>query len=213
MSTPFDFEDESELTFEEEDEFGRRRSPRRIMRRLPRRPAQLIKRPVRVRPRRGVRYVPIFPMIPWTAGPVDQPPDQAPTDAAPAAEPWPADAPAQNAPVQDAPADADSDAPPPDAPADADQPQGESTRVRWGQDALNRALGLELEVSGFLNAPTRSALRALQRREGLPPHGYLDRTTAAALRRRSIAKPSCGGGCGGHKPGGCGCASCRGHDA
>ncbi len=212
MSTPFDFEDESELTFEEEDEFGRRRSPRRMVRRLPRRPVRPIKRPVRVRPRRGVRYVPIFPMIPWTAGPVDQPPpDQAPTDAAPAAEPWPSDAPTQDAPAQDAPADAVSDAPPSDAPSDADQPQGESARVRWGQDALNRALGLELEVSGLLTAPTRSALRALQRQEGLPPSGRLDRITAAALRRRAIAKPSCG--CGGHKPGGCGCASCRGHDA
>jgi hypothetical protein len=238
MSTPFEFEEESDREFQEfqefqeqefqesewEAEYGRRRWPPRMARRLPARPFRpvkrplAIKRPLAVRPRRpgGMRYVPIFPIIPWSSGPADEPPTM--PASAPFAEPpmdattdttWPGDASPQDAPADTASAQSDaaaSDAPPPAEPASTDQPQGESSRVRWSQDALNRAFGLELEMSGVLNAPTRSAIRTLQRQSGLPAHGQLDRATASALRQRagsalasdaSTAKPSCG------------CASCR----
>jgi hypothetical protein len=239
MSNTFEFEEESDREFHEfqeqefqesewEAEYGRRRWQPRMARRLPARPFRPVKRPLAVkrpfavRPRRpgGPRYVPIFPIIPWSVGPADQPPVMPASP--PFAEPpmdattdtttdtiWPGDAAPQDAPADTASAPGDaasSDAPPPAEPASTDQPQGESSRVRWSQDALNRALGLELETSGLLNAPTRSAIRTLQRQAGLPAHGQLDRATASALRQRagstlandaSTAKPSCG------------CASCR----
>ena len=234
MSTTFEFEEESDREFQEfqelqESEWEAEYGPRRRMaRRLPARPFRPVKRPLAVkrpfatRPRRpgGVRYVPIFPIIPWSTEPADQPPTTpaSPPFAEPLAAPstdattdttWPSDASPQDVPADTASAQSDaaaSDAPPPAEPASTDQPQGESSRVRWSQDALNRAFGLELETSGILNAPTRSAIRTLQRQAGLPAHGQLDRATASALRRRagpalandaSMAKPSCG------------CASCR----
>jgi hypothetical protein len=240
MSNTFEFEQyeqEGERAFDEtewegEAEVSRRRSyPPRLKRRFPVRPVRRIKRRFPFGPRRpGVSYLPIVPVFPWAATPLEPPPrprepdaprgtmgEPAPDDTSPPQEP--SDAP----PTQDAPADeppAPSDAPPSDEPpsaepASSDQ-QGESSRVRWSQDALNRALGLELEVSGFLNAPTRSALRMLQRQHGLPPHGQLDRITAATLRQAASTdddappKPRGGCGCGGgHRHGGCGCADCR----
>lgn len=57
--------------------------------------------------------------------------------------------------------------------------------VRWAQSTLNAALGLRLPPSGRLDAPTRSALRGFQRREGLPVDGLLGPSTVAALRRAS----------------------------
>jgi hypothetical protein len=235
MSNTFEFEEESDREFQElesefEAEYGRRRWPPRLARRLPARPFRPVKRPLAVkrpfavkgplavRPRRpgGVGYVPIFPIIPWSTEPADQPPTMpaSPPFAAPPTDAttdttWPGDASPQDAPADTASAQSDaaaSDLPPPAEPASTDQPQGESARVRWSQDALNRAFGLELETSGIMNAPTRSAIRTLQRQAGLPAHGQLDRATASALRRRagsasasdaSMAKPSCG------------CASCR----
>ena len=239
MSTTFEFEEEGDHEFQEtafletewEAEYGRRRGRPRMARRFPTRPFRPIKRPFPFRPRRpaGMPYVPVFPVIPWTAAPLDEPPAApsnsrplggaaSPPFAEPAVDaPWSGDTPAQDAPADSPPVpDAiSSDEPPPAEPANSDQPQGESSRVRWSQDALNRALGLELEISGLLNAPTRSAIRMLQRQEGLSSHGRLDRATASALRRRSLltadggsmTRPSCG--CAGPKHTGCGCASCR----
>jgi hypothetical protein len=235
MSTPFEFEEESDREFQEfqeqefqesewEAEYGRRRWPPRITRQLPARPFRplkrpfAIKRPFAVRPRRpgGLRYVPIFPVIPWSAGPADEPPTM--PASAPFAEPatdattdttWPDNASPQDAPADTAPTPGDtasSDEPPPAEPASTDQPQGESSRIRWSQDALNRAFGLELETSGVLNAPTRSAIRTLQRQAGLPAHGQLDRATASALRQRAGAAPASDASM---NKASCGCASCR----
>jgi hypothetical protein len=230
MSTPFEFDDEGDRELQEfqeqefqesewEAEYGRRRWPARIARQLPARPFRpvkrpfAIKRPFAVRPRRpgGLRYVPIFPIIPWSAGPADEPPTT--PASAPFAEPatdasWPDNASPQDAPnTAPTPGDAaSSDEPPPAEPASTDQPQGESSRIRWSQDALNRAFGLQLETSGVLNAPTRSAIRTLQRQAGLPAHGQLDRATASALRQRAGSAPA--GDAPMAKPS-CGCASCR----
>jgi hypothetical protein len=230
MSNTFEYEQEAERAFDEteweaEAEVLRRRYPPRLKRRLPMRPVRRIKRRFPFGPRRpGVSYIPIVPVFPWAATPLEPGDQGAPRATTP--EPAPdTSEPQEPPPTQDAPADepaAPSDAPPSDEPASSEpasgDQQGESSRVRWSQDALNRALGLELEVSGFLNAPTRSALRTLQRQHGLPPHGRLDRITATTLQRVTFTddavptKPRGGCGCGGgHKSGGCGCADCRGH--
>jgi putative peptidoglycan binding protein len=244
MSNTFEFEEESDREFQEfqqhefqeqefqesewEAEYGRRRWTPRMARRMPARPFRpvkrpfAIKRPFAVRPRRpgGLRYVPIFPVIPWSAGPADEPPI-APASA-PFADPatdattdttWPGDASPQDASnTASAPGDAaPPDEPPPAEPASTDQPQGESSRVRWSQDALNRAFGLELEMSGVLNAPTRSAIRTLQRQAGLPAHGQLDRATASALRQRagSASASDASMASASMNKASCGCASCR----
>ena len=238
MSNTFEFEQEAERAFDEaeweaEAELLRRRYPPRLKRRLPMRPVQPVRpaRPVRrikrrflpFGPRRpGVSYLPIVPVFPWTTTALEPPPatpSEPDTPRGTMPEPAPDSGAPPEPPAQDAPADepaAPSDAAPADEPAAAEpasgDQQGESARVRWSQDALNRALGLELEASGFLNAPTRSALRTLQRQHGLPPHGRLDRVTAATLRRAAsddAMAPRRDCGCG-NKPGGCGCADCRG---
>src|ERR1044072_7284598 len=125
MSTPFEFEEEGDHEFQEtefqetefqetewEAEYGSRRARPRMARRLPAGPLRPVKRPLAFRPRLPGRvpYRPIFPVIPWTAQPLDQPPvspsnGRPPSRGAaspPVAEPpadaaWPADAPAQDA--------------------------------------------------------------------------------------------------------------------
>lgn len=56
-----------------------------------------------------------------------------------------------------------------------------SERVRWVQDCLNRALGLELAVDGIMSPQTRGALRLFQRQHGLPVTGLVGPDTEAAL--------------------------------
>lgn len=63
-----------------------------------------------------------------------------------------------------------------------------SETVRWAQDCLNRIAGTALPVDGVMRPPSRSALRAFQRREGLRPTGILGPDTRSALRR------ACAGG-------------------
>jgi Putative peptidoglycan binding domain/GIY-YIG catalytic domain len=53
--------------------------------------------------------------------------------------------------------------------------------VRWLQFTLNRALGARLPVDGIMRASTRAALRAFQRRRGLPVSGYVGPDTRSAL--------------------------------
>lgn len=55
--------------------------------------------------------------------------------------------------------------------------------VREVQLALNRALGLRLSPTGYLDAPSRSALRSYQRRCGLPATGRLGPGTRLAISR------------------------------
>jgi hypothetical protein len=56
-----------------------------------------------------------------------------------------------------------------------------SEYVRWVQFTLNRALGAQLPIDGVMSASTRGALRAFQRRHGLPVSGYIGPDTKSAL--------------------------------
>ena len=56
-----------------------------------------------------------------------------------------------------------------------------SEYVRWVQFTLNRALGARLPVDGVMRANTRGALRAFQRRQGLPVSGFIGPDTRNAL--------------------------------
>ena len=58
--------------------------------------------------------------------------------------------------------------------------------VREVQLALNRALGLRLSPTGYLDAPSRSALRSYQRRCGLPATGRLGPGTRLAIKSAVI---------------------------
>ncbi|RKT44863.1 peptidoglycan-binding protein [Thiocapsa rosea] len=69
-----------------------------------------------------------------------------------------------------------------DAAASASPEATPSEHVRWVQDCLNRALGLVLPVDGVLAAPTRSAVRTFQERQGLAVSGLIGPDTEAALR-------------------------------
>lgn len=69
------------------------------------------------------------------------------------------------------------------------QPSGEpgSEYIRWMQDCLNKALGLQLPVDGIMTRETRSAIRIFQERQGLPITGLVGPETKGAL------KSSCAG--------------------
>jgi peptidoglycan hydrolase-like protein with peptidoglycan-binding domain len=54
--------------------------------------------------------------------------------------------------------------------------------VRWVQSALNRIDNAGLTVNGAMSPATRSALRAFQTRQGLPPDGIAGPDTEQALR-------------------------------
>ena len=60
------------------------------------------------------------------------------------------------------------------------EPSG-SERVRWIQDCLNQALGLQLAVTGIMGAETRSAVRSFQRQRGLRASGIVGPDTEQAL--------------------------------
>ena len=57
-----------------------------------------------------------------------------------------------------------------------------SERVRWVQDCLNQASGLQLPVTGIMGPETRSAVRSFQRERGLRASGMVGPDTEEALR-------------------------------
>ena len=62
--------------------------------------------------------------------------------------------------------------------------RGGSNYVRCVQRALNDRLKLRLRITGYLDVPSRSALRNYQRRLGLPATGRLGPATRRALAGR-----------------------------
>lgn len=60
-------------------------------------------------------------------------------------------------------------------------PNPGSETVRWVQSTLNLLRGFNLPVNGVMTAASRSALRAFQRDEGLPPDGIAGPQTIRAL--------------------------------
>ncbi|MFQ3661284.1 MAG: peptidoglycan-binding protein [Chloroflexaceae bacterium] len=86
--------------------------------------------------------------------------------------------------------------PPPPPPPPAPRRRLSSARIRWIQAALNRLLGTRLAVNGVLDLPTRSAIRAFQRRRGLIPNGYPGPRTVAALQAALRASRTSGGASG-----------------
>jgi hypothetical protein len=65
--------------------------------------------------------------------------------------------------------------------------------MRWVQSALNDALGLRLPVHGMTDAPTRSAIRSFQQREGLPVDGIVGPDTERKLIAARSGKSYRGG--------------------
>lgn len=66
-------------------------------------------------------------------------------------------------------------------PAEPDSSSG-SERVRWLQDCLNQAAGMQLPVTGVMGTDTRSAVRSFQRQQGLRVSGIAGPDTEEALR-------------------------------
>lgn len=56
-----------------------------------------------------------------------------------------------------------------------------SERVRWIQDCLNQAIGLQLPVTGIMSPETRSAVRSFQKQQGLSVSGIVGSDTEKAL--------------------------------
>ena len=83
-------------------------------------------------------------------------------------------------------------------PAYAEPLEHGSEYVRWVQSSLNQVLGLRLPVTGVMNAPTRSALRQFQERQGLRVDGIAGPETKTALiaEKRKSAGPSPAGASG-----------------
>jgi hypothetical protein len=68
--------------------------------------------------------------------------------------------------------------------------------IRWVQQALNRILGLRLNVDGIIGPQTRSAIRDFQRRRGLPADGIVGPATERAFVGAGVQAPKSGtGGC------------------
>jgi hypothetical protein len=63
--------------------------------------------------------------------------------------------------------------------------------ARWVQVSLNKALNLNLQTNGMMDAATRYAIRSFQRREGLPVTGVVgpdtERALVAATRGPAVA--------------------------
>ena len=57
-----------------------------------------------------------------------------------------------------------------------------SERVRWIQDCVNQASGLQLPVTGVMGPETRSAVRSFQRERGLRASGIVGPDTERALQ-------------------------------
>jgi len=60
------------------------------------------------------------------------------------------------------------------------EPSG-SERVRWIQDCLNQAMGLQLPVTGVMGPETRSAVRSFQQQQGLRVSGVVSPKTEQTL--------------------------------
>ncbi|MBP2671953.1 MAG: hypothetical protein H6Q85_2019, partial [candidate division NC10 bacterium] len=74
-------------------------------------------------------------------------------------------------------------------PSSSQSAEPPSEYVRWVQDSLNRALGLQLPIDGVMNRETRSAVRSFQERQGLPVNGLVGPETEAALKTASSVMP------------------------
>ncbi len=169
MSNPFNFEPEPlkgdtscgcqhqeiemDMTeFESEEEF-------RGGRRFPMRGGGLRSRPLR-RPlgpaKRPLQPPPVRPKRPWMR---PSPP--------PYRRPWP---------IAGVP-----DVYPEPHGAEPEPPTG-SEHIRWVQDCLNQALGLQLPVTGLVGRETRSAVRSFQRQQGLRASGIVGPDTEEALK-------------------------------
>ena len=57
-----------------------------------------------------------------------------------------------------------------------------SEYIRWAQDSLNRIFALRLPLDGIMSRETRSAVRMLQERHGLPVTGLIGPDTEQVLR-------------------------------
>jgi hypothetical protein len=62
--------------------------------------------------------------------------------------------------------------------------------TRWVQDALNRALGTRLPVSGVMDHATRRAVRYFQSQRGVPASGFVGPDTEAELEGGAATAPS-----------------------
>jgi len=62
------------------------------------------------------------------------------------------------------------------------EPPTGSEHIRWVQDCLNQALGLQLPVTGLMGRETRSAVRSFQRQQGLRTSGIVGPDTEEALK-------------------------------
>jgi Putative peptidoglycan binding domain len=71
----------------------------------------------------------------------------------------------------------------PFAPLDSNPASGltEQAKIRQIQNALNRALGLQLPLDGLMNFRTRRAIRMFQREKGIPADGIVNYATERAL--------------------------------
>jgi Putative peptidoglycan binding domain len=74
----------------------------------------------------------------------------------------------------------------------APAPSG-SEYTRWVQSALNDVLGLQLPVSGIMDAATRGAIRSFQQQQGLPDDGVVGPDTERALLAARAQQPQPGG--------------------
>jgi peptidoglycan hydrolase-like protein with peptidoglycan-binding domain len=91
--------------------------------------------------------------------------------------------------------------PPPDEPQpeleagewEAGVDRNRAAYVRWGQQSLNRVLGLQLAVDGISGPKTRSAVRSFQRRAGLTVDGLVGPQTERALVAAGAGPPPSGG--------------------
>lgn len=62
------------------------------------------------------------------------------------------------------------------------EPPGGLESIRWVQDCLNQALGLQLPVTGVMGPETRSAVRSFQRQQRLRTSGIVGPDTEEALK-------------------------------
>lgn len=62
--------------------------------------------------------------------------------------------------------------------------------IRWVQQSLNKALGLNLATDGIMGPQTRSAIRSFQQRYGLATDGIVGPATERALVTAGAGKPT-----------------------
>lgn len=70
------------------------------------------------------------------------------------------------------------------------EPPAGSEYVRWVQDCLNQAMGLQLPVTGIMGPETRSAVRSFQRQQRLRASSIVGPDTEKALRGACRGEPS-----------------------